>query len=250
MTRSKPHEPHEPHDDRTHDTAPLDPWMLDAAREAVHELEAEVTVPRDMMWARIQRARQETRPVTMTHTATDPVNRAVWPRWSRQFAAAAAVLVTGVGIGRYVVPPADRVEVRSSAGAPVALGDSAVGATLDPSRLAMEEHLARTVVLLTAVRDTDRDTVAADAGSLTPKAKELLATTRLLLDQPQLRDDRTRRLLQDLELVLVQIIQARPTAPETERAPRETLRDTDLLTRVRAIVTASAPLDGATYGGD
>jgi hypothetical protein len=76
----------------------------------------------------------------------------------------------------------------------------------------------------------------------------------LLIDEPQLRDERTRRLLQDLELVLVQIIQARGSAPEAQRAPKETLRETNLLPRMRAIVTASRPLEetinGLTNGGD
>jgi len=62
----------------------------------------------------------------------------------------------------------------------------------------------------------------------------------MLLDEPTLHDDRTRRLLQDLELVLVQIIQARGTAaPEAKRAPSETMRETNPLPRVRAVVTAS-----------
>jgi hypothetical protein len=50
--------------------------------------------------------------------------------------------------------------------------------------------------------------------------------------------------------VLVQVIQARGSAPETQRAPKETLQDTNLLTRVRAIVTASSGVDHVIYGGD
>jgi hypothetical protein len=102
--------------------------------------------------------------------------------------------------------------------------------------------------LLTTVSDNTQST-GADA-ALAPPARELLTTTRLLLDQPQLRDERTRRLLQDLELVLVQVIQARSTAPETQRAPRETLRETNLLTRVNALVTAASLSDAVIYGGD
>ena len=61
-----------------------------------------------------------------------------------------------------------------------------------------------------------------------------MSTTRLLLDEPQLRDERTRRLLQDLELVLVQIVHARGSAPAMRQAPNETMRETNLLPRVRA----------------
>jgi hypothetical protein len=48
----------------------------------------------------------------------------------------------------------------------------------------------------------------------------------------------------------VQVIQARSTAPETQLAPRETLRETNLLTRVNALVTAASQTDAAIYGGD
>jgi hypothetical protein len=240
-----------PPDDTPNDgasDAPLEPWMLALARDAANDLDGSVEVPRDMMWARIQRARREEvssaplvpAPVTMVR----PTGLA---RYTRQIAAAAAVLVTGVAIGRYVVPsavPATRVAADSATRA----GEAMVQYNTDPAHVAMQEHLARTVILLTSVRD------ASPAGqreaALGPLAKELLTTTRLLLDQPQLRDERTRRLLQDLELVLLQVIQARSTAPETQNAPRETLRETNLLTRVNALVTASSPVDGAIYGGD
>lgn len=241
---------HPPDDTPTDDAsdAPLDPWMLALARDAANELDEAVEVPRDMMWARIQRARRD-EAVAAPHVAdrvTVP-QRTGLARYTRQIAAAAAVLVTGVAIGRYVVPsavPATRVAADSATRA----GEAMVQYNTDPARVAMQEHLARTVTLLTTVRD------ASPAGpreaALGPLAKELLTTTRLLLDQPQLRDERTRRLLQDLELVLLQVIQARSTAPETQNAPRETLRETNLLTRVNALVTASSPVDGAIYGGD
>ena len=111
----------------------------------------------------------------------------------------------------------------------------------------MEEHLTRTVALLTTVRD--EDPALGVAANLDGTARELLGTTRLLLDEPQLRDERTRRLLQDLELVLVQIVQARGSAPETKRAPGETMRETNLLPRVRAAATASRRGDEPTLGG-
>lgn len=222
---------------------PLEPWMLELVREASAELDEQIEVPRDMMWARIKRERTEQERVQPRDA------RATSPRYLRQIAAAAAVLVSGVVIGRYVVP---------SSGAPtapangMAVAENAVSgnglSNNDPSRVAMQEHLVRTVALLTSVRD-DAPARAAEA-DLGPLAKDLLSTTRLLLDQPQLRDERTRRLLQDLELVLVQVIQARSTAPETQRAPRETLRETNLLTRVNALVTAASQTDAVIYGGD
>jgi hypothetical protein len=238
MTRQNtPYDAYDDPNDETRDglDVPLEPWMLDVVREASAELDQQVEVPRDMMWARIKRERSKERAAS-----AGPV------RMIRQFAAAAAVLVSGVAIGRYVVP---------SSGAPTApaLGMAAADSAIprfgnDPSRVAMQEHLVRTVALLTSVGgDAPSRDAEADLG---PLARDLLTTTRLLLDQPQLRDERTRRLLQDLELVLAQVIQARSTAPETQRAPRETMRETNLLTRVNALVTAASQVDAAIYGGD
>jgi uncharacterized protein involved in outer membrane biogenesis len=112
----------------------------------------------------------------------------------------------------------------------------------------MQEHLTHTVSLLTSVRDNDAPRGA--AVDLNDRARSLLMTTRLLLDEPQLRDQRTQRLLQDLELVLVQIMQARSSAPETKRAPGETMRETNLLPRVRAAASASRRGDEPILGGE
>ncbi|WP_337169798.1 hypothetical protein [Gemmatimonas aurantiaca] len=226
---------------------PLDPWMLDLAREAVDELDADVVVPREMMWARIAKARP-----AATLPATPARMPSRWTRWTKQAAAVAAVLVTGVAIGRYMVPATETgarhgVDTVASHGiGPEAL--AAMPRSTDPTFVAMQEHLAHTVTLLTTVRDDDPPVVA--EANLTQRARDLLITTRLLLDQPQLRDERTRRLLQDLELVLLQVIQARGSAPETQLAPKETIRETNLLTRVRALVPASAQAGDVIYGGD
>ncbi len=250
------HQHDEEHDNRS--DMPLEPWMLELAREAVDELDADVEVPRDMMWARIQRDRR-----AATVTNSTPILTPARSRGWTKIAAIAAVLVGGVAIGRYVVPAptASMVAIDSapsindSARPSTRLGPDALAAMAssnEPVRVAMSEHLARTVSLLTTVRD--QDPTLGPGADVSGWARDLLSTTRLLLDEPQLRDERTRRLLQDLELVLVQIIQARGSAPETQKAPKETIRETNLLPRVRAIVTASRSaedyMNGLTYGGD
>ncbi|AMW05730.1 hypothetical protein [Gemmatimonas phototrophica] len=246
MTSPTNQPPHNEDDGVPH--APLDPWMLALVRNAADELDETVEVPRDMMWARIQRARrEEAETAIVVPAAVTASRRPGFSRYTRQIAAAAAVLVAGVGIGRYVVPSAVP-SATAAADSAARAGEALAMFNTDPARVAMQEHLVRTVTLLTSVRD-DSPAGRGEA-ALGPLAKELLTTTRLLLDQPQLRDERTRRLLQDLELVLLQVIQARSTAPETQNAPRETLRETNLLTRVNALVTASSAADGAIYGGD
>lgn len=238
---------------------PLDPWMASLARDAT-EVHADA-IPREMMWARIQQRRRSTLVSTASDVAS-PVSRSVavlTPAtlrpgvWIRRAAAIAAVLVGGIGVGRYLVPAPDTVRhvvSRTDSVAALGLGPEALAAmprSDDPVRVAMDEHLASTVALLLTVRNEDPAVGA--VGDVSGWARDLLATTRLLLDEPQLRDERTRRLLQDLELVLVQIVQARRSAPATQRAPSETMRETNLLPRVRAAVTASRRSDDPILGG-
>lgn len=240
------HVPNNPSPTEPEDDVPLEPWMLDVAREVVDDLDANVAVPREMMWKRIDSARKrepDHRELAPRHADRGTAVRSF--KW-RQIAAIAAVLVGGVAIGRYVVPSATTPGAAADSTAQVADRGSAPNAS-DPSRVAMQEHLAHTIALLAVVNDGHAGKSAPDIGA---QARDLLTTTRLLLDQPQLRDSTTRRLLQDLELVLVQVIQARGNAPETERAPRETLKETNLLTRVRAVVTASSRYDAPVYGGN
>lgn len=225
------HEP-TPDDDRSL----LEPWMATLAREIGDEVE----VPREMMWKRIEQRRAVTKARDSERGIGERQTATRFGRW-RGIAAIAAVLVGGIAIGRYAMP---------KTAAPVAntmaqLSDSMAA----PARVAMEEHLVRTVALLTAVRD--RDPKQGPELDVTSWARELLGTTRLLLDEPSLRDDRTRALLQDLELVLMQIIDARGTsAPEVRSAPTETMRETNLLPRVRAVMTAATRREELTVLGD
>ncbi len=250
-----------------HESAPssarssaLDPWTASLVQDAMH-VEA-ASIPREMMWARIRQQRTGAAAPSLDtartlvaqtggkHAGTHAGTR----RLFTTIAAIAATLVIGVAIGRYTMPgglpgnATDSAAVVASANGAGANGAGAVGTNAraaalaaratDPAVVAMEEHFARTVALLTTVRDENPN--ASPGADVTGWARELLGTTRMLLDEPQLHDDRTRRLLQDLELVLVQIIQARGTAaPEAKRAPSETMRETNLLPRVRAVVTAS-----------
>lgn len=249
---------------------PLEASLLSLARDAI-EVDA-AAIPREMMWARLQHQRRQrtaldgvvdasTDAASVLRFREEPHPPLVSRRrsWGLRVAGIAALLVAGVGIGRYLLPVtgASRYQLAGQAAADHAdsiaalgLGPEALAAlpvSTDPARVAMDEHLARTVALLTAVRD--EDPALGPSPDVSGWARELLGTTRLLIDEPQLHDERTRRLLQDLELVLAQIIQVRRSAPETQRAPNETMRETNLLPRMRAAVTASRFGDETTLGG-
>ncbi len=250
-------------DDATPDT-PLDPWVVSLARDAtdVHDN----AIPRDMMWARIQQHRRQLADAAVAGTvvvAPPVVGRALPASrrhsWVLRAAGIAAMVVVGIGVGRYLLPATGpskyqravtQVASRADSISALGLGPDALAEmprSDDPAHVAMEEHLAHTVALLTTVRN--EDPAVGRAADVSGWARDLLGTTRLLLDEPQLRDERTRRLLQDLELVLVQIVQARKAAPATQRAPNETMRETNLLPRMRAAVTATRRGDDPILGG-
>ena len=103
------------------------------------------------------------------------------------------------------------------------------------------QTLVQAEALLTAYRrtgDAAPDPVAvAQAGRW---ARDVLSSTRLLMDSPAARDPRMRMLFSDLELVLAQIVQlsgAPLQASERELIERA-LRDRDLLPRLRSAVPA------------
>lgn len=185
-------------------------------------------VPRDEMWQAIQAARTRPRPV-----APVPV-----PRWStaapRWRMAAAAVLLVGAGVGvgyvlRGTAEPVSGIAVEGPA------PDTAPTATTTYD-VATAEHLTSAEILLTTFQ------TAADAESIDAArrwARNLLATTRLLLDSPAAGDAERRRLFEDLERILVQIVQLPNDAAADDRAYVERVIGRDaVLTRIRTSIPA------------
>ncbi|HET7458741.1 MAG TPA: hypothetical protein VFJ74_13925 [Gemmatimonadaceae bacterium] len=114
-----------------------------------------------------------------------------------------------------------------------------------PYRLAAAEHLALTETLLTTV-SADARAGRADS-SVALWARDLLGTTRMLLDSPAARDPKMARLLEDLELVLAEVAQLRPARGDGSelRAIDRTVRQRGVLTRLRATVPVG-PLSAGT----
>jgi hypothetical protein len=136
----------------------------------------------------------------------------------------------------------DRQEApRSSTDAPGARAP--LGATARTLyQAAAVQTLAQAEALLTTYRRADvagahdQESIA-QAGRW---ARDVLSSTRLLLDSPASRDPQLRALLADLELVLAQIVQLSGTplqAGERELIERA-MRDRDLLPRLRSAVPA------------
>jgi len=116
----------------------------------------------------------------------------------------------------------------------------------DPSRLyrlAAVQTLTQAEALLTAYRAsgvTERDPIAAK--QLGEWGRQVLSSTRLLLDSPAGDDAALRPLLNDLELVLVQIIRlsGAPLDANDRALIDDALRARDLLPRIRTAVPAGS----------
>lgn len=101
----------------------------------------------------------------------------------------------------------------------------------DAFQVASRDHLVRAEALVSVVAATPADAVM---DSLTGRwAREMLTNTRLLLDSPAGDDPVRRRLLEDLETVLVQLVQRSGAAVDERALIDRTLERTQLLTRLR-----------------
>ena len=190
-------------------------------------------VPREAMWESIARARA-------THPS--PVTRHPSPFAARGslvgFALAASLLLSaGVGLGYWMRGP--------GAAAPPDVGMTNISPAADSAmrsvtyEVASVQHLTAVEAMLTSYRAEER--LQTDA-ALHRWARDLLASTRLLMDSPAGEDASRRRLLQDLEYVLAQIVQLDPNAPAEDRAmvDRAIARE-QVLTRIRSSIPAGFP---------
>jgi len=186
-----------------HEDPKFEQWLKDAARTTYH---APRTPPREEMWARIEAARRDKHVIELRP----------WMKWA---VAAAAVLILGIGIGRWTAHQAGG----GNAGNSVATTDSAQLSQPDVAyQVAATQYLSRTEAFLTSFRADLGTNSAANRVRLAQQARDLLTTTRLMLDSPAGNDQRLRSLLEDLELVLVQISQL---------GTAQNGHDTDLITQ-------------------
>ena len=156
--------------------------------------------PLDDMWAVIEDAH---------FNAPASVSSPRGMKWRSPWLAAAATLVIGIGIGRYIPGSAKIADNPRPAPMTASAGQSAsdTSAVVDAYRDQTSHYLGQAAALLISLpaKDAGGRGDAAFAG----KASELLVTTRLLMDSPAAQDPKLRSLLEDLELVLVQIARLR-----------------------------------------
>lgn len=123
--------------------------------------------------------------------------------------AAAAALLLGIGIGRFLpnaAKPAESVASPSAVAANPTPSDTS--AVADAYRDQTNRYLGQAAALLISLpgKSANGKTDAVFAS----RATDLLVTTRLLIDSPAAADDpKLHSLLEDLELVLVQIARLR-----------------------------------------
>lgn len=155
-------------------------------------------VPRDRMWSRIDEARAARRGRRRRWLT-------VGSPWLPRIAAAAAMLLIGLAIGRMTTsPPAH--QARQVAERPEQPATARADRTDRPTiyDLAATDLFARADLHLTGLRFAS---CQSGGGFETPAwAGGMLLQTRLLLDTPLVEDLSTRALLEDLELVLVQLV--------------------------------------------
>lgn len=197
----------------------FDTWLREASAD-YNAPAPNLQVPREDMWRAISAARVERRAPRSRFVVAGP--------WTLA-AAAALLLAVGIGIGRMtdseqVSPPLAALPANDSA-----------SAVYD---VAATRHLTSAEAFVTAVR---MSSYAGSDSTIRRWARDLLTDTRLLLDSPAGTDVRRRRLLEDLELLIVQIMQLENSRTSDNELLLDRTQQDQLLTRLRANVPAGPP---------
>ena len=190
--------------------------------------------PLEEMWAVIEAAHFNSTPTAIRR----PRSRSLAP-----WLAAAATLVLGIGIGRYL--PSDESEPGAATASLATNADAAPTETASPIPDAYREqanqYLGQTAALLISLPTASGDEQSDER--FAGKAADLLVTTRLLMDSPAAQDPRLRGLLEDLELVLVQIARLRVERNKSDLdLIHQTVEQGDVISRLNsaAVTTQSA----------
>ena len=199
------------------DDKQLDELLTDAKRS----YRAPPDAPLDAIWSRVE----------AEAFAAQPSKRA--PGWRVFAGAIAATLVFGVLIGRASAGREITLPLATKpAATPAQLASTSAAA---PYQRTMQEFLGSTAVLIAALPANGRP--GTNDTKLTEQARALLGTARLLLDSPVGKEQRTKDLLEDLELVLAQVARLQSQRPgEALTMINEALEERDVVPRIRTAV--------------
>lgn len=207
-----------------HEDPKFDQWLKERAKS----YHSPLPTPRDAMWKRIEDARRHKSVIELRP----------WMRWA---VAAAAVLVLGIGIGRWSM---------NQTSAPVAAGTQVaneIDSLADVAyQVAATQYLSRTEAFLTSFRaDANR---SVNTARLARQARDLLTTTQLMLDSPAAENPRLRSLLEDLELVLMQISLLNPVQDSQDRdLITQGMNKSNVLPKLRSAIPAG-PVSARNQG--
>jgi hypothetical protein len=172
--------------------------------------------PRDEMWTAIASRRKAEGVIPIQQGRVKKRSMLAWP------IGIAALLAIGFGLGRWSQDEGNAGRNAVATAKPDVATLALAGATM--------QHLNRTETFLTGFRmeaGMEHSDTALFSG-----ARELLSTTRLLLDSPGQSDARTRALLEELETVLVQVAQLQNEHDDAETLARQ-LDEQGVLSRLR-----------------
>ena len=224
-------------DEQNRDDQPL--TAIELAAAASYHAPPDI-VPREAMWDAILARRgkianvaaadapaivAET-PVTVMRMTRSALRRI--PRWIAAASAAAVVLIA-INVTRPTsIPMSPATTLIDSVANSVAW------------QTASTEHFGMAESMLTMLPNSS--TQNGDA-QITAWSRDLLESTRLLIDSPAGRNPKRRALLMELELVLVQLVESGPTMRTEDRTMMDELlsRAALLLTRIRTTIPAGMP---------
>lgn len=217
----------------------FDAWIAKAAAT----LNAPGAIPRAEMWSAIQAARNTAHDAQAGRVpGVLPLRRNPW----RLVSVIAAALLLGVAFDRLILERVERADVASVPAASTAPTDTSDVSHL--YRMVAGQTLTQAEALLTAYRAggvAERD--PATAAQMARWGRDILGSTRLLLDSPAGKDPQLRSLLLDLELVVVQIIlrSGAPLDVSDRGLIDRAIEDRNLLPRIRSAVPAGPIAAGA-----
>ena len=199
--------------------------------DAVRSYRTPPDAPLDAIWSRVE----------AEAFAVQPMVRRSSPSWRAFAGAIAATLVIGVALGRVTA-----VNEQSATTATAARQTSARLASNianDPYQRQTQEFLGRAALLLASLPSSTRPGLPDER--LNEQARQLLGTTRLLLDSPVGHEQRMKDLLEDLELVLAQVARLQTQhRGEALSLINEAIEARDVVPRIR---TAAADLNISDY---